>query len=222
VSAVAARGRARPRGMDRCTACGASGRRGQLICLGCGERMALRHRDAPGWRPAAFAAAALVLAAGSAVGLVIGAANGGREGAPSADSRASERAADARERARAEAERRVKRERARRARAQAVGDWPAGRSGYTVVLLNTGDRASAERFARGLTEAGEDAGVLSAEDHPNLGGALFLAFAGVYSDEAEAAAAATRLRESYPGAYPQFVEAATGSSSGRPAPAQAR
>lgn len=227
------RGSSSPRGRDRCQSCGASGRRGQLICLVCGERMALEKRSAPSWRPAVAAAAAMVLTAGIALGFVISAASGGDErqtasaapsredpGARSAKPAPASRPAPAPQpalvRARVERGHRQSKERARRALAESAGGWPAGRSGYTVLLMSS-DEESARAFATGVKEAGFEAGVLSAAEHPNLGGTLFTVFSGVYETQAEAATAAAGLRQAYPRGYVQFVEAPTASSGAPPA-----
>jgi hypothetical protein len=223
VSTVAERGDFLSRGRERCSSCGSTGRAGQLICLTCGERMALRPRGgAPRLRPAVVAGAAIVVTAGAAVGMVIEGV-GGRDQprAASLSPPAAVAASPTLDRARVQAAKRRGEERTRRALAEAADTWPAGRSGYTVVLLNTGDRAAARRFARSVSGGGENAGVITGRDHPNLAGGLFLVYAGTYKDQAGAAGAAARLGESYPGAYAEFVQAGSkGSSSGRPAPPQ--
>jgi sporulation related protein len=207
VTAVAERGRLAPREMERCSACGAGGPSGQLICLDCGEPMALRpRRRGPRLRPATAALVATVLTAGVAVGLAIDGVNdGGRPAEPAARARPGAAPPPDIDR-RAQATKR-REERKRRALAEAAGAWPASRSGYTVVVANTGDRGSAERFARSLTSAGENAGVIASDEHPNLGEDLFLVYVGSYDGQVSAAAAAARLGESHPGAYPQFVQA---------------
>jgi hypothetical protein len=208
----------RPRRRERCSSCGTAGRFGQLICLGCGERMALKPRGGPNRRPVLAVAAILVAVGAAAAVMIVEGVDGGAPAAtPIERPAAIDRAAVARAEARARELRRAER-RARRARlAAAAGAWPAGRDGYTVVLSNTGDRGSAEAFARTVSDGGVKAGVIDANEHANLGSDLFLVFAGVYGDEAKAAATAARLAETYPGAYPQYVQAATGASSGRPA-----
>jgi hypothetical protein len=221
LNAVAERGAYRPRRRERCASCGAPGRFGQLICLGCGERMALRPRGGPSRRPVLAAGVTLLAIVAAAVVMIVEGV--GRDPAPATGGTESPAALDraAAERTAAEARARKRAERARRERlAAAAGAWPAGRDGYTVVLSNTGDRGSAEAFARTVSDGGVKAGVIESDRHANLGSDLFLVFAGVYGDEAKAAAAAARLAESYPGAYPQYVEAARGASSGRPAPQQ--
>jgi hypothetical protein len=87
-----------------------------------------------------------------------------------------------------------------------AGDWPAGREGWTVVLVNTDTEASARSYAQSVEESGVEAGVLSAAEHPNLGGDLWLVFSGVYDDQLEAGNAAAELQAQFGAAYPQLVQ----------------
>lgn len=209
MNAVAGQAPYRPRRRERCESCGAPGRFGQLICLGCGERMALEPRGGPSRTPF-LVVAALMVATGAVALLMVVEGIGTREGTLSASETQTPTAAESPslDRAAAQSGKRRTEERARRAiLAAAGGAWPAGQAGYTVVLANTGDLASAESFASTVSNAGDDAGVIVSEDHPNLGAGLFVVFAGVYSTEQEAGMAAARLGESYSGAYTQYVEA---------------
>ena len=219
---AAERGGFLPRGRERLPDCGSTGRAGQLICLDCGERRALRpRRRSRRPHPAAIALVAIVVTAGASVGLVIDGVNDGR---PRAEAGAAEAptavTAPAVDRARAQATKRRGEELTRRTLAEASGAWPAGRSGYTVVLVNTADRAGAERLARSLSQAGEDAGVIASDKHPNLGAGLFLVYVGAYDNQVTATAAAARLGESHKGAYPQFIQGQAAPNTGRPAAPQ--
>ena len=209
MSAVAERAApTRPRRRECCPACGTPGRFGQLICLGCGERMALSPRGAPSRRPFLIVAGLMIATGIAALVMVIEGIGTRDDTRPVSDTRtaAEERALD-RAAERADRRRRIE-ARARRQRlAAAAGTWPAQRSAFTVVLANTGDRGSASTFAKTVTNAGDDAGVIASNNHPNLGSNLFMVFSGLYESESEAALAAARLGESYQGAYPQYVEA---------------
>jgi len=56
------------RAQTPCPACGAQAERGQLICLECGSRIALRHRRPPSWKvPVGILAVVTVLAGAGAV-----------------------------------------------------------------------------------------------------------------------------------------------------------
>jgi hypothetical protein len=216
-AATAERGGFLPRGRERCPDCGSTGRDGQLICLDCGARRALRpQRRSRRPHPAIVALVAIVVVGGAAVGLVIAGMDDGKPN-PGATPAASAPSPGASEKANADAARLRREARARRA-AAAGGAWPAGRGGYTVVLANMGDRASAEQLAKTVTDGGERAGVIAADEHPNLGGGLFLVYSGRYDDEAAATQAAARLGAAHQGAYPQFIQ--SGSSTDRPAASQ--
>jgi septal ring-binding cell division protein DamX len=73
-----------------------------------------------------------------------------------------------------------------------VGSWPEGRSGWTVVLLSSPDRAGADERARELAGAGTEVGVLDSDDFSSLRGGYYVVFSGRYGsrDRAEAALAA--------------------------------
>ena len=120
-------------------------------------------------------------------------------------------------RARADTARRALNERARRQIAQAAAGWPAAQAGWTVVLLGSADRASAERFAAEVKGSGVEAGILSPEQRPDLG-SLWTVFAGVYGDQAAAVAAAAELRLRYPAAFTRYVPTAPTSAAAAPPP----
>jgi hypothetical protein len=115
------------------------------------------------------------------------------------------------------AQRRAQR-RARTQLATAVAGWPATQAGWTVVLLGTADRASANDLARSLEDAGVNAGVISPDERPDLG-TLWLVYSGVHPDEAGALADANALRPRFPGAYTRFIpRAPSGGAPARPPP----
>jgi hypothetical protein len=159
-------------------------------------------------RAVAAAVGALALATLVSLGLILDALSGG-EDRPQAAERPAERAA-AREQApqRTSAQRALwqYKAKARRQLATSAGTWPAGQIGWTVVLSTMSDEQVAEDFAADVEDAGVDAGVLSADDHPALGTSVYYVFSGVYDDELEAGEAATELSASYPGAFTQYVE----------------
>ena len=90
------------------------------------------------------------------------------------------------------------------------GAWPAGRDGYTDVLLSiavsTG-RAEAEARARAARRAGlPEVGVLLSSTFPSLQPGYWVVFSGVYASAAAAqkALADVRLR-GFTDAYPRRV-----------------
>jgi hypothetical protein len=216
---ASARPRAHARRRERCPSCDIPAQRGQLICLSCGTRMAL-DRGGPGDRRAvAVAGGVMALVALVSLALVVDGLSGGEErrvASASAPEGAVERegpgargpAAQGRATAPISDEALVREHatRARRQLAMSAGDWPAGREGWTVVLVNTDTEASARSYAQSVEESGVEAGVLSAAEHPNLGGDLWLVFSGVYDDQLEAGNAAAELQAQFGAAYPQLVQ----------------
>jgi hypothetical protein len=79
-------------------------------------------------------------------------------------------------------------------------EWPAGKSGWTVVLASdtseSGARAKADRFATGGIAR---VGVLDSDDFASLKGGFWVVFAGRYDSQSEAADALDRVdaRDAY-------------------------
>jgi hypothetical protein len=210
---VAGSAPARPttRRRERCPSCGAFAERRQLVCLACGERLALEQKQGGG-RPVLIAVAALAAVALIALALVAEALIGGGDDPPApVASRAAQAPALP---SGPDAVQRAAQRRASRQVASALPGWPAAQAGWTVVLLGAADRASAETFAHGVADEGVEAGVISPEERPDLG-TLWLVFSGVHPDQAGAAAAAAQLRLRYPGGYLRYVP--TAPSGGAPA-----
>jgi SPOR domain len=193
-----------------CPSCSAPAERGQLVCLECGARLGIRYRRPPRWRPpaAVLAAAALVAAAG--LGFALRALTDGEEtersSAP-ATPRAEAPAEPSRAPARPD---RTEPPPAKPARPGPRGPggvrgWPAGKDGYTVVLLSTGDEASARSRARELLKVGAPAGVLRSGFYPSLSPGFWIVFSGVFDTRERAVREADRYRKRIKGAFPQFV-----------------
>jgi septal ring-binding cell division protein DamX len=83
--------------------------------------------------------------------------------------------------------------------------WPAGRDGYTVVLLSSDSRDSAHSFATTARQGGTRVGVLRSNDYSSLEKGFWIVFTGVYPSRPTAERAATRVSRGFPGAFPQFV-----------------
>jgi hypothetical protein len=85
-----------------------------------------------------------------------------------------------------------------RANPNALADWPAGKSGYTVVLESiptSSDRAIAVARARGAKRAGlPQVGVLTSAKYSSLHPGYYVVFSGVYASSADAAAAVSNAR----------------------------
>jgi hypothetical protein len=199
---------------ERCPACGALSERRQLVCLGCGERLALEPKRPA--RPVIAAAGALV-AVGAISLLFVAQALIGGGSSPSRHEPVARHAAAAAPGGPSgpDAAQRAMQRRAREQLAAAASGWPATQAGWTVVLLASADRDSAKRFAAALGERGEDAGLISPEERPDLG-SLWIVFSGVHPDQASALAATTRLRAlGYPNAFTRLIPKAP--SNGAPA-----
>ncbi len=193
---------------EHCPACGEPSGPGQLVCLRCGGRLALTRPRPDRWRPLTVFALALVAFGGIAVGFGLSELIDGADGGSRTD--AAQRAA-ARERQRVAVARRERLAEQRRARAQAQrkarsGSWPTNLTAYTVVLVTARDEISARQTADTAKANGVEAGVLRSDDY-GLGQGFWIVYAGAYDDQDAASAEASELAASYPGAYPQLVEA---------------
>ena len=87
-----------------------------------------------------------------------------------------------------------------------VQDWPAGKTGYTVVLNSvptSSGRAAAVRLAKAALKAGlTNVGVLDSSSYSSLHPGYYVVFSGVFDSLAQAQDALTSARSSgYPSAY---------------------
>jgi hypothetical protein len=212
--------RAGTRRRERCPECGAFAERRQLVCLGCGERLALEQKQQAG-RPVIAAAAALALVSLISIVFIAQALIGGGGGEsrrPAAAASLSPAAAPSKPSG-PDAVQRTAQRRARDQLAAAASAWPAAKAGWTVVLLGTSDRASAESYAQTLKDTGVDAGVISPTERPDLG-TLWLVFSGVHPDQAGALTDAANLRAHGRNGYARFIPTApSGGVPAQPPPA---
>jgi hypothetical protein len=94
--------------------------------------------------------------------------------------------------------------------AGAVGTWPAGQSGYTVILASIPEdegRARADAAAQQALAAGlSSVGVLRSADYSSLRPGYWVAYAGVYDSLAEARATLAQAQAAgFPTAYTRRV-----------------
>jgi predicted nucleic acid-binding Zn ribbon protein len=195
---------------EHCPACGEPSGPGQLVCLRCGGRLTLTRPRPDRWRPLTVFALALVAFGGIAVGFGLSELIDGTDGDQSSQTDAAQQAA-ARERQRVAAARRDRLAEQRQAHARAQrearsGSWPANLTAYTVVLVTASDEASARQTADTAKTNGVEAGVLHSDDY-GLGQGFWIVYAGTYDNQDAASAEASELAASYPGAYPQLIEA---------------
>ncbi|HEY1275063.1 MAG TPA: hypothetical protein VGF25_09130 [Thermoleophilaceae bacterium] len=179
--------------VERCPSCGEPCGRGQLACLGCGERVAYTRGRRTARRPttAAAALAAVALGAGLAGWAIGDRAN------PSQQPAASHRAAETL------AERQAPRP-ATPPQPSRPRPWPAGLTANTVVLVTTSDKPAARRVAATAAKTGLPAGLIKSDTY-DLGTGLWIVYAGRFAGHDRATAEATRLARRYPGAYPQLI-----------------
>jgi hypothetical protein len=82
--------------------------------------------------------------------------------------------------------------------AVANGGWPAGQSGWTVVLVSypvSGGKAVAAQTASAARKANlPQVGVLESSDYASLQPGYFVVFSGIYSSEADASVALPQAR----------------------------
>lgn len=94
----------------------------------------------------------------------------------------------------------------------AAGSWPAGRSGWTVILASVAEaqgRADADAIAARASAAGlPSVGVLRSSDYSSLRPGFWAVYSGVYDTDAQARAALPQAQAAgFAGAYPRRVAA---------------
>jgi hypothetical protein len=201
-----------PRAEATCPSCGAPAERGQLVCLECGSRIALDYRRPSGWKlPLAIVIAVLVVAGVAfGVGLHEITSNAKTEVAktprgkpapaqkPSGNARGPSSPTKTNPNAQSSPTVRI----------PGAAGWPAGRDGFTVVLLSSSDQAGARSFARTAKQGGTPVGILRSNDYSSLEKGFWIVFSGVYRTRPQAERASRRLSRGFPGAFVQFVNGA--------------
>jgi len=199
-------------GAGLCPRCDAPRTPEQRYCIDCGLRLPAARGPLAGfrrfwvrrlgWYPGDWAlpafAALLVAAAGAAAAVRLGQHDGGGASTfvaatpPAAVARPGSAAKTGPDRAALPA--------------NALIEWPAGLSGWTVVLLSlpraAGEAAAQARAARAAKAELPEAGVLVSDRFASLHPGYFVIFTGVYASEAEAEAAVPTARSrGFGGAY---------------------
>jgi hypothetical protein len=189
--------------VSSCPRCGEPAERGQLVCLECGNRLALREEGGDRRSLEHVPAVALLLCV-----VVIGAAAFGfalSELTSDSDSDASPERTGQPAPAAGDGAPQTDTDAAPQEPSQSLLlEWPDGVSGYTVVLVTTGDRLAARRVAREAAKSGLEAGLLRSDDY-DLGTGLWIVFAGRFDTQESAERQAGNLGERYPGAYATLV-----------------
>jgi hypothetical protein len=205
-----------------CPGCGRRVDRGQPFCLECGRRIGHGYRRPPNWRTPVALIALIVVAAGVAAGFGITALTGndegpksvtvttGPNGEPLADPGETPTAAGPTP---APAQPQPTTPAAPPAPAPPAetkpsgpATWPEGKEAYTVVLLTTKSKDTADQTAKKASDGGLSAGVLKSDDFKRFEPGLYVVFAGQYDNVDAASDKATQVSDDNPGAYARFVE----------------
>ena len=94
----------------------------------------------------------------------------------------------------------------------AAGDWPAGQTGWAVILASKSQSQFQQSDAQAIADQASSAGmqmvgVLDSSQFPSLNPGYWAVFSGPYATRAEAEAAATSIQgQGYPDAYPREVQ----------------
>ena len=207
-----------------CPNCGEPVDPRQLVCLHCGERIALAERRSWANEPVTAIAAALMAV------IVIGAGlfgfaiaelldddggGGGGGAAPAVVSGAGQESESStrttlppeREPTEAETQTEAATETAptTESRAGALPGWPDGLTAHTVVLVSSSDGPAARNAAREARSSGLEAGLFRSDPY-DLGTGLWIVYSGRFDTPEGAARQAAGLQDRYPGAYPQLVQ----------------
>jgi SPOR domain len=89
----------------------------------------------------------------------------------------------------------------------AIGTWPAGESGWTVVLASKSSESAARASAENFQGDGiPDVGLLQSDDFASLNPGYWVVFSGQYDSGDEAQSAAQAAQAQSPGAYAKQVK----------------
>jgi hypothetical protein len=208
-----------PAGGASCPACGEPVDPHQLVCTGCGRRVALQGRrswTADPLAPVAVALIALVAIGAGLFGFAISeltsddgdtAGQAARPAPRQAGAEGPSVVSGSKQEARTSPGTATSEEPAppRKANPNAVPGWPRGLRAYTVVLVTSSDGPAARRVARQARGSGLEAGLIRSEPY-NLGSGLWIVFTGRFDTREGAVRQAAGLQDRYPGAYPQLVQ----------------
>jgi hypothetical protein len=191
-----------------CPRCGQPAEPGQLVCLECGSRIALKEeggeRRSLDRLPAVALLLCVVVIGAAAFGFALSELTDDSEGDSSAADRTSEPklSADA-----GAPQTETDTGDAQQPSKSLLMKWPADLTAYTVVIVSSGDRPAAKRVAEEAAKSGLEAGMLRSDDF-DLGTNLWIVFAGRFDNQQSAESQAGNLAERYPGAYATLVKPA--------------
>ena len=190
--------------MTSCPRCGEPAEPGQLVCLECGSRIALKEeggdRRSLDHLPAVALLLTVVVIGAGAFGFALSELTDDSKGDASTTERAKTPSADT-----GTPQTETDTGASQQPSQSLLLKWPEGLTAYTVVIVTTGDRPGALRVAREAAQSGVEAGVLQS-DRYDLGTDLWIVFAGRFDTQASAERQASNLAERYPGAYATLVK----------------
>jgi len=205
VSAVAER----PARDTACPRCGGRLARDQDWCLECGAAVRMRIRNAPDWRvPFAIVGGVIVLVAAGLVFALVDLSNSADRSIPTAATTPA--AASTHGPVTPTTSPTTTTPAASTTTATttaptgttAIAAWPAGITGYTVVLGVVPAKAQATSSATKIAAAGIPVGVLDSSGYSSMHPGDWIVFSGTYTTLAQASAAATELKaKGQAGAY---------------------
>jgi hypothetical protein len=89
----------------------------------------------------------------------------------------------------------------------ALASWPAGKSGYTLVLISAKKRKQAYAKAREAKSRGIDAGVLHSNNYSSLNPGYWVVFVGRYKSVGQARSHIDEYAsKGFPGGYPRRIK----------------
>lgn len=209
---------------ERCPNCGADAAQGQLMCLECGQRLALDYRRPTSWKLAGAIIGVVLLLAGGALALALAevtndadsqsrapaatqaVTTGQPEVAPAATGTAPVESSPAPSVTETTPPEPLPGD-AAPADAGGPATWPAGESAYTVILASAGSRQEAEAKRQEAQDAGISAGILESGDFPSLRPGYWVVFDGQFDTVEQATGRAEEDRgKGFSDAYPRLVE----------------
>jgi anti-sigma-K factor RskA len=185
-----------------CPNCGARLAADQDWCLECGTPVEIQIRSAPDWRvPVAIVTGVIAVAVAGLVFALVALSNAANRSVTTTPAVAS--APPATTTPAATTKTTASSPTATTAPpTTTIATWPAGVTGYTVVLGVIPAKSAATASATKLAAAGIPVGVLDSSDYSSMTPGDWIVFSGTYTTQAQAAAAADELKtKGQKGAY---------------------
>jgi ribosomal protein L40E len=199
-----------------CTRCGAQLAVDQEWCLECGTAVNSPIRPAPDWRvPVAIVGGVVALTAAAFVFLLASLSNSANQSAtavvaaapviripPAASTTSHPASTTSRPASTTASSSTTPASTTPTPSTGALGSWPKGVTGFTVVLTDIPSKAAATASATKIAAAGIPVGMLFSSDYSSMRPGDWIVFSGTYTTRAQAAVAATQLQaKGQAGAY---------------------